>query len=237
MEGPGGSADPGEALARSWVANAEGWSEAVRGGRIESRRLGTDAAILDAVLERAPGSVLDVGCGEGWLARALTERGVRAVGVDGSAPLVEAARGRGGTFHLASYEEIAADPSILGGGFDAAIFNFALLHEEVAPLLRAVGRLLAPGGSLFLQTVHPWEARGEEPYADGWRTEHFTGFGSAFPEPMPWYSRTLGSWVAVLRESGYTLDEAREPAHPETGRPLSLLLIGRPAAPGSVRVP
>lgn len=223
------SADRADSLARSWVANAAGWTEAVREGRIESRRLATDAAIVEAVLEMAPRSVLDVGCGEGWLARALAERGVEVVGVDASAPLVAAARGRGGAFRVASYAEIAADPLSLGAGFDAAVFNFALLDAEVAPVLRGVRRTLAPGGALLVQTVHPWVARGDGPYVDGWRTETFAGFGAAFPEPMPWYYRTLGSWVTALRESGYALRSLREPAHPETGEPLSLLMVGEPA--------
>ena len=47
---------------------------------------------------------------------------------------------------------------------------------------------------------------------------------------MPWYYRTLESWVAVVRRAGYVIDEMREPVHPETGRPLSLLLVLRVAA-------
>ena len=46
---------------------------------------------------------------------------------------------------------------------------------------------------------------------------------------MPWYFRTLGSWVALLRAGGYALAELREPLHPETALPLSLLLTAEPA--------
>lgn len=55
----------------AWRRNAAPWTAAVRGRQIESRRLMTDRAMVDAVLGRAPRSVLDLGCGEGWLARAL----------------------------------------------------------------------------------------------------------------------------------------------------------------------
>lgn len=216
---------------RSWIANAEGWTEAVRGGRIESRRLATDRAIVEAVAQRSPRRALDVGCGEGWLARALADRGMDVVGVDASAPLVEAARKLGGgSFRVLSYADLAADPASVGTGFDAAVFNFALLHEDAAPVLQAVRRILAPAGSLLIQTVHPWTARGEAPYRDGWRTETFAGFGPSFSEPMPWYFRTLESWIALLGRSGYLVRELREPAHPDTGQPLSLLLVGTPSA-------
>jgi len=182
----------------TWVANAAAWTRAVREGRIESRRVGTDLAIVEAVRQRAPERVLDVGCGEGWLVRALAEGGVDVVGVDGSAPLIDAARSAGGgTFHVRSYAEIAADPEWLDTAFDAVIFNFALLEQDVGPLLEAVRGCLAPSGALFIQTVHPWTARGEAPYRDAWRLETFSGFDMAFPEPMPWFYRTLESWVSL----------------------------------------
>jgi 2-polyprenyl-3-methyl-5-hydroxy-6-metoxy-1,4-benzoquinol methylase len=217
------------ALAESWAANAGAWTDAVREGRIESRRLVTDAAILDALLERRPGRVLDVGCGEGWLARALAERGIAVVGIDASPALVQAARAAGGgEFHVRAYAELAADPSLAGGPYDAVACNFALLDENVLPLLAALRESLAPRGALVIQTVHPWTAAGEGAYADGWRTETFDAFGGAFERPMPWYFRTLGSWVALLRDAGLQIITLREPLHPRTGRPASLLMVAEP---------
>lgn len=214
----------------TWIANAAAWTRVVREDRIESRRVATGAAIVDAVRERAPARALDVGCGEGWLVRALAAEGIDAVGVDGSAPLIDAARSVGdGVFHLRPYAAIAADPEWLGTDFDAVVFNFALLEEEVGAVLRAVRRCLAPSGALLIQTVHSWAVRGEAPYRDGWRTETFSGFDVAFPRPMPWYFRTLESWVSLLRQSGYRIVDVREPRHPETGEPLSLLFICEPS--------
>ena len=218
-------ADRGAALAESWLANAGAWTRAVREGRIESRRLVTDAAIVDALVERRPRRVLDVGCGEGWLARALAERGIAVAGIDASPALVEAARAAGGgEFHVLAYAELAADPRRAGGLYDAVACNFSLLDEDLAPLLAALRGSLAAGGALVIQTVHPWTAAGEGAYADGWRTESFDAF-EAFERPMPWYFRTLGSWVALLRGAGLALTVLREPLHPQTGSPASLLMV------------
>jgi 2-polyprenyl-3-methyl-5-hydroxy-6-metoxy-1,4-benzoquinol methylase len=223
--------DPADQLRQAWEINAASWTTAIRERKIESRRIATDAAIVQAVLEGAPGRVLDVGCGEGWLARALASEGVAVVGVDGSAPLIRAAREHGGgNFQVLSYAALAAAPEQVGSNFSSVVCNFALLEEEVAPLLSALRRVVAPEGQLYVQTVHPWIAWGEADYRSGWRTETFDGFGDSFAQPMPWYFRTLGSWVEVLQASGWQIAELQEPLHPETGKPLSLLLSCRRAA-------
>jgi SAM-dependent methyltransferase len=212
----------------SWRANAAAWTDAVRAQAIESRRVATDAAIVEAVVAHRPALTLDLGCGEGWLVRALAGHGLAAVGVDGSAPLVEAAeKAGGGTFLCLGYDDIVADPARCGGGFDLAIANFALLGERVAPLLGALRRIMTGGGRLLIQTVHPLNVA--PPYRDGWRIEDFRGFGGAPWTPMPWYFRTLASWVTELRAAGFAIDRLDEPAHPDDGRPLSLLFEARPA--------
>jgi 2-polyprenyl-3-methyl-5-hydroxy-6-metoxy-1,4-benzoquinol methylase len=211
-------------LEHSWRANAAAWSDAVRERRIASRRVGTDAAIVDAVLHMQPRRVLDLGCGEGWLARTLGARGIEVVGVDASPELVESARALGGAqFETTSYAGLASRRADLGR-FDAAVFNFALLAEDLRTPLQATRALLAPRGRLLVQTVHPWIARGDAPYIDGWRIETFEDFGGAFKEPMPWYFRTLASWSAAIRDNGFAVERWIEPVD-SSGTPLSLLLV------------
>ena len=62
----------------SWKSNALPWVIAVRTNEIESRLLVTNKAIIDAVLAQAPKTVLDVGCGEGWLIRELKKAGIKS---------------------------------------------------------------------------------------------------------------------------------------------------------------
>ena len=209
----------------SWNANADAWATVVREGKIPSRAAATDAAIVAAISRYEPGRLLDVGCGEGWLARAAAALGFDVVGVDASARLIELARAAGGAdFRVAAYDDIARDHTAAGGPYDVIVLNFALLAEDVVPLLGALARDLTSEGVLLIQTVHPWTACGDAPYRDGWRMETFDAFGGSFPSPMPWYFRTLGSWHDAIDQAGLSVLRVEEPAHPETGKPLSLLL-------------
>ncbi|WP_085632649.1 MULTISPECIES: bifunctional 2-polyprenyl-6-hydroxyphenol methylase/3-demethylubiquinol 3-O-methyltransferase UbiG [unclassified Pseudomonas] len=215
---------PEAALLHSWHQNAAAWICAVRSGAIESRRTVTDQAILLAILGRQPERVLDLGCGEGWLLRALSERGIETVGVDGDATLVEAARAAGSApVHVASYDELADGRVDIGHGYDLICANFSLLHQDIIPLLAALNALLAPGGALVIQTLHPWAAAAGD-YQDGWREESFAGFKGHW-QPMPWYMRTLSSWTCALDMAGWRLAELREPQHPQSPLPQSLLLV------------
>ncbi|HEY7929966.1 MAG TPA: class I SAM-dependent methyltransferase [Steroidobacteraceae bacterium] len=223
-----GSRQQEEQIVASWYTNAQPWTRAVRDRAIDSRRLVTDQAIVDAVLARSPRSALDVGCGEGWLARALTGAGVQVLGVDAVPELIEAARrAGGGSFRVASYADlIAAAQADRWQRVDVAICNFALLGEEsVASLFQAVPRLLTSGGTFIVQTLHPLMACGEAPYRDGWRAGSWQGFSSDFSAPAPWYFRTLQSWVQLYGASGLRLLEVREPLHPTSGAPASVIFI------------
>lgn len=218
--------DEHERLRHSWIANAGAWEEVVRGDLIESRRTVTNAAIVDTILERPQGTVLDLGCGEGWLSRVLANRGLRVLGVDASAPLIESAANLGGaTFRVIDYDDIINDASILGDSFDSIVANFSLLDDRVGPLLRALHAVLARDGRLIVQTVHPMIARGDGPYVDGWRTETFRDMPGQWREPMPWYFRTVGSWVRLFVDNGYRILDLREPTSPERQQPASILFV------------
>ena len=183
----------------------------------------TNIAMTSAI--GRPRTVLDVGCGEGWLVRSLAEHGVRATGVDVVPALVEqATRAGGGEFRIASYEQIAAGE--LDITVDVVVANFSLIGKEsVEGVLRRIPHLLTSGGSLIIQTPHPVVASGDLPYEDGWRQGSWAGFSDEFSDPAPWYFRTVESWKRLLVDAGFRVLEMREPVHPGTGKAASVIFI------------
>lgn len=209
-------ADLREQMMQSWRTNAAAWTNAVRDRQIESRRLVTDAAILTAVLQFQPKSVLDVGCGEGWFCREVAARGIVTVGIDASPELIERAIGLGGEFYVASYD-LMPD---LGRKFEAIACNFSLLEEDLDSVMCRLRECLTPQGMLFIQTVHPDRVAID---TDGWWVENFAGFGAEFSVSMPWYFRRRQSWLELLDRNGLEIESIIEPAHPIDLQPLSLL--------------
>jgi 2-polyprenyl-3-methyl-5-hydroxy-6-metoxy-1,4-benzoquinol methylase len=210
----------------SWFKNATPWIVAIDEQQIASRNLVTDRSIVDAVVSRGGKTVLDLGCGEGWLTRSLVERGMNAIGTDLIPAFIDRAKTLGsGEFELATYTEIAAGK--LAKTFDLVVANFSLFGEEsVESLFRAMPSLLNAGGTFIVQTLHPTIACGELSYTDGWRASSWDGFSDEFTDPAPWYFRTLASWVELYTNNGLSIDEIREPIHPQTGKPAAIIFIG-----------
>jgi SAM-dependent methyltransferase len=235
----------------SWQQNASPWHIAIQANQIESRQLVTNQAILDAILANSPRTVLDLGCGEGWLVRALIAEGIEAIGVDAVADLIAQARQTGaGDFQVVSYDDlIHHTPDILNLGHvqtwnlqqgktssfqterglvDLIVCNFSLFgHQSVASLLSSLPNYLRPQGKLIIQTLHPLVAGGDLPYQDGWREGSWAGFSSDFTNPPPWYFRTLSSWVTLLTESGFQIQAIQEPIHPVSQQPASVIFIAQ----------
>jgi len=226
-----------ESVLDSWNNNASAWINAIENDEIESRKLVTNKAIVDAIVSYSPESILDIGCGEGWLTRELTIKGIEAWGVDGVDKLIKKAQLMDcGKFLVASYEDIVNNniPPISleqeglfsGINFDAAVCNFSLLGKEtVDNLINSIPNLLKNNKLLFIQTLHPVMGCGDLPYIDGWRQELWNNFNSEFQQAAPWYFRKLETWINLLKSAGFSILECREPINPLTQKPASIIFV------------
>ncbi len=214
-----------EQILASWVVNAGAWTRAVRRGEILSRVRVTNGAILEAIADCAPATLLDLGCGEGWLANHCARQGIAVLGTDAVAELTTAAADgapNGSRFQTLSYQQIGA--RVLKERFDVVVANFSLLgNRSLDELFAALPALLAPQGSVLVQTLHPMLICPDHPYKDGWREGSWAGFSPSFRTPAPWFFRTLESWVQLFQRHGLVVRELREPIDPLSGQPASVI--------------
>ena len=210
----------------SWKNNVTPWVKAIRAGEIASRVQVTNQAIIDTVLKFKPATVLDVGCGEGWLVRALEQQGVSACGIDVIPEFISVAQQGAGRFQVLGYEDISAQS--FDQTFDALVCNFSLLGDtSVQHLFRMASKLLNAGGAMIVQTLHPLLACDAAEYHDGWRPGSWQGFSADFCDPSPWYFRTIESWQALFDGHGFQSAHIDEPINHATQKPASIILSAR----------
>jgi SAM-dependent methyltransferase len=162
-----------------------------------------------------PARVLEVGCGNGDLARALDDDGYRVVAVDPKAP-------EGAIFRRIPIEELGDE-----GLFDGAVASLALHHvHDLGVALERVHSALRPG-SPFLVREFAWDfvdeptarwdyaRRGREGGLSEWRTEHehLHGFEALRSALDARFRERSFAWGPYLSESepgeGHAAEEER----------------------------
>ncbi len=214
----------------SWQANAANWIEVINEKRIASRTI-TDPAIVETIKHYSPDKVVDLGCGEGWLTRALNEAGLKTTGIDGTQALVEEARRRGegeDYLHL-TYEQIMSNKHIPGRPCRAAVFNFSLYQDDdvLIELLISVMLNLKRKCSIFIQTLHPHtfsRAAGID-YRSQWLEDSWGGLPGGFTQPHRWYFRTIEDWIESFTTCGLKLVQIREPLKADGSEPASIIFV------------
>ena len=129
----------------------------------ESARLLIDFAYILELLDLHPGSsMVELGCGSGWMTRLAARQGVRAEGYDISPEMIEIAQELANDEGLDVHFEVGDMEQLdLGRRFDTCLIYQALHHTPRADLvLRAAHRALVPGGRLLLSEPN-WKHRFE----------------------------------------------------------------------------
>lgn len=209
-----------------WDQNSSAWIQAVRTRGIPSREI-TSPSLLNAIQTLAPERLLDVGCGEGWLAPALQGRipKLRYLGIDGSPALIQAAQETypDFSFRTVAYSDLGQRTTPLDSErFDLAVFNFSLFTREVGDIFQSIRREIHPKtGRILIQTLPPALQRSEP------RREDFKSMTVPFSGQMEWFHLTREDWLKNLDIGGFTLESEQIPRHPNDASALSWIFIAR----------
>lgn len=206
-----------------WEANAGWWqASCTAGADVEY-----EEQILPLVAHHLAGArrVLDVGCGEGQVARRLAATGARVVGVDPAAAQIAVAVERAGGPVYARAG--AAALPFADGAFDAVVVCLALEHVDDYPTaLTEAARVLEPGGTFLLVVGHPiLQAPGsgwiddrdwDERY---WRIGTYLAEDPVVDEVAPgvafeFLHRPISRYVNAMAAAGLPVEHMDEPAPP-----------------------
>jgi 2-polyprenyl-3-methyl-5-hydroxy-6-metoxy-1,4-benzoquinol methylase len=97
---------------------------------------------------------LDVGCGDGFLARAIAGRGLDVVGIDVSPGMIALARSRTpGDLHVEYLVGDVMTEPLPVGSFDVVVTVNMVHHLPLAAIVPRLAAATAPGGTLLIQDV------------------------------------------------------------------------------------
>lgn len=208
-----------------WERNAGWWQE----GFTDGADAEYEEQILPLARECLAGArrVLDVGTGEGQIARLVARDGADlVVGVDPTIAQLQAARGRGGPI---GYARTNADAlPFPDSTFDAVVV--CLVFEHIAqhePAIAEIARVLEPGGRFAFFLNHPLlQAPNSGWIIDHILDEQYWRIGPYLVEDvsmeelapgvvLPFVHRPLSQYVNAMARNGLLIERMEEPMPPE----------------------
>ena len=198
---------------RGFESVATEWAELVRGDG-DAAFAWNAPAFLELVPD--PGEItLDLGCGEGRLARELVRRGHRVVGVDASETLVRLAAEADpeSEYRVAD----AADLPLADKSVDLVVAFMTLMDiADAATAIAESARVLRPGGRFCAALVHPVATAGElGPDGETFvlNKSYFAEATQSFPlgdTTISSHHRPLQYYLDAVFRSGLVLEALRE---------------------------
>lgn len=174
----------------------------------ELRNKPLDRSLLDRFAEnvRGAGTVCDLGCGPGHVARYLHERGVQVRGMDLSPRMIEIARrlNPGIEFHVGDMRTLSVRDNIWPGV--AAFYSIVNLPPtDVVKAFQEMMRVLTPGGQLLVA----FHVGGDAVHTE----DDLWGSGVTLQTTL-FRANTIEGY---LRSAGFEIDEIieRDPYAPE----------------------
>ncbi len=221
------SADPNTTL---WQRSAEWWQREFTDGVDPEYTEQILPLVVSGVPE--PGLVLDVGTGEGQVARTLVASGHHVIGIDPIDSQVRLAQNRATDADTGKSQYAQASAAALpfvSESFDHAVACLVFEHiDDVDGAISELARVVRPGGTFLFLLNHPllqtpgsgWiDDQIIEPPEQYWRVGPYLTETATIEEVQKdvhirFVHRPLSRYVNTLYRHGFTLAEMIEPSPP-----------------------
>lgn len=212
---------------KCWNNNAKYWSRELRKGNDITR----DHFMLPAFLDHCPDlrrkRVLDVGCGDGSIARIINNRGALVTGVDFSENMIDLAKSLSKAYDINYTVGSAAGLTKIfhKSEFDV-IISFMVLHsvDNLASFFHQASEILSERGEIYFLTAHPCFRKKKSEYLKN-RGIVITGYFNSEIEYVKWdfgrfeknnmedirFPWKLEDYINGLANAGFSIDKIIEP--------------------------
>ena len=167
--------------------------------------------------------ILDAGCGSGWYAMQLLERGATVEGIDLSPAMVDYARVR---LRAAGIDErvtlrvadLAQQLPFTDATFDGIVSPLVMHYmRDWRPALKELRRVLRPRGWLLFSTHHPAADAARFKTENYFATEHIVDHWD-WVGRVEFFRRSLTEIVASINDGGFVIEKLVEPVPTEEFR-------------------
>ncbi|RIK46232.1 MAG: hypothetical protein DCC58_03855 [Chloroflexi bacterium] len=220
----------------NWSRNADIWNATYDSQGDRTRKYFSDPVVFAFLGDVAGQDVLDAGCGAGYLARILAQRGARVVGVENARRFYELATAREASdaLGIAYYHaSISNMPFLADASFDAVVANFVLMDVlDYTTAVAEIARVLRPGGRFVFVITHtsthghwvapaPDSPRRED--RSGWLEDRYFVRDAGYSQwgalhPVLGFNRPFRDYIAACRAAGLALRDIEEPELSAQGR-------------------
>ncbi len=207
-----------------WNRVADDWNTQVGDDGDRNRILNSDPVMWAFAGDVTGLTVLDAGCGTGYLSRKLHERGACVIGVDLSEEMIAIARAKspGLDFRVESCSDLA---TLHEGSIDMIIANYVLMDTpDLEGSLRSFCRVLKPNGAAIAVFSHPCFPAGRAtatPDGSGvqypWSFSYFEQRKCVdppwghFTSEFIWFHRPLSDYWKAFKATGFDVLDFEEP--------------------------
>lgn len=207
-----------------WNRVADDWDRQVGDDGDSNRILNSDPVLWQFVGDVAGITILDAGCGTGYLSRKLHDRGANVLGIDFSEEMIRIARSKAAhiDFRIDSISELH---TVTDGSIDIVISNYVLMDTpDLTETVQAFFRVLKPGGYGVVVFSHPCFP---QEYATGTDSDVTVTYQWNFPyfqqqkcvgppwghftSEFIWFHRPLSDYWKAFRKSGFEVVDFEEP--------------------------
>lgn len=206
-----------------WNRIADDWQVQVGEEGDRNRILNSDPVLWAFLGDVSGQTVLDAGCGTGYLSRQLARQGARVTGVDFSERMIEIACSRAP--EIPFFVDSCCDLATQGDGqFDRLVANYVLMDlPDLEGAIGAFYRVLRPGGIAVLVFSHPCFPAGRIVKLEGggiayqWPKPYFETAKcvdppwSHFTSDFIWFHRPLSDYWKAFNAAGFVVTGFEEP--------------------------